>query len=131
MEQFKQEECNCPYIPCSYTTYDKTLSYAKFPAGHFTSVLNRSHVISLVPFPNFVVSSDENVTYLNDNFTESFLTNNFAKLRIFYDDLTSIIMEEYVEYSTSQYIIDFAGYIEWFSGAGFLTLFEIIELCFG
>ena len=39
-------------------------------------------------------------------------------------------MEEYLEYSTSQFIIDFLGYIGLFTGAGFLTFFEIVELCF-
>ena len=127
---FNEEQCNCPF-PCEFSTYEKRLSYAKFPAGHFTSLLNRSHFISAVPFPEFVISTTENdVSYLNDNFTESFLTNNYAKIRIYYDYLVSTTMEEYLEYSTSQFIIDFAGYIEWFTGAGFITFFEVMDLFF-
>ena len=64
--------------------------------------------------------------YLNDNFTESFLTNNYAKIHIYYDYLVSTTMEEYLEYSTSQFIIDFLGYVGLFTGAGFLTFFEIV-----
>ena len=128
---YNEEQCNCPF-PCEFSTYTKRLSYAKFPARHFTSLLNRSHLISTVPFPEFVVSTTEdNVPYLNDNFTESFLTNNYAKIRINYENLVSITMEEYLEYSTSQFVIDFLGYIGLFTGAGFLTFFEILELCFG
>ena len=127
---YNEEQCNCPF-PCEFSTYEKRLSYAKFPARHFTSLLNRSHLISTVPFPEFVVSTTEdNVPYLNDNFTESFLTNNYAKIRIYYDNLVSTTMEEHLEYSTSQFVIDFAGYVEWFTGAGFITFFEVMDLFF-
>ena len=127
---FDEEQCYCP-LPCEFSTYEKRLSYAKFPAGHFTSVLNRSHIISMLEFPKFVMgTAEDDIRYLNNNFTESFLTNNYAKIRIYYDYLVSTTMEEYLEYSTSQFIIDFLGYIGLFTGAGFLTFFEIVELCF-
>ena len=44
---FNEEQCDCPF-PCEFSTYEKRLSYAKFPARHFTSLLNRSHFISTV-----------------------------------------------------------------------------------
>ena len=41
-------------------------------------------------------------------------------------------MEEGLEYSTFQFIADFGGHIiGLFTGAGFLTIFEIIQLCCG
>ena len=132
---YSVEQCNCPN-PCELTIYEKTLSHAKFPAHHYTSVINRSRIVSKLPFPEFVTgtTTGENNTdihHLNDNFTESFVTKNYAKIRIYYDDLVTITMEEYLEYSTPQFVIDFLGYIGLFTGAGFLTIFEIIELCFG
>ena len=127
---FDEDQCYCP-LPCKFSTYEKRLSYAKFPAGHFTSVLNRSHIMSILPFPEHVIgTTEDDIRYLNNNFTESFLTNNYAKIRIYYDYLISTTMEEYLEYSTSQFIIDFAGYIEWFTGAGFITFFEAMDLFF-
>ena len=131
---FDREQCGCP-IECHMTDYEKTLSYAKFPADHITLLMNNSNFISNYPFPDFVISNAtyDNGTeyrYLNDNFTESFLSNNFAKMFIYYDDLVSITMEESLEYSTFQFIADFGGHIGLFTGAGFLTLFEIIDLCY-
>ena len=98
-------------------------------------LLNVPHLVEFLPFPDFVVSSavDENgepYKYLNDNFTESFISNNYAKILIYYDTLTSTTLEEGLEYSTTQFLIDFGGYIGLFTGAGFLTLFELFELCF-
>ena len=55
---YNKEQCNYPF-PCEFSTFQKRLSYAKFPAGHFTSLLNRSHFVSTVPFPEFVVSTTE------------------------------------------------------------------------
>jgi len=133
---FDLEKCGCPYTSCDFTIYEKTFSYAKFPGRHYSNLLNRSHLISYLPLPEFVISTikgenDTDIPYLNDNFTESFMINNYAKIRIYYDALISGSMEEYLEYSTPQFIIDFLGYIGLFTGAGFLTFFEIIELCFG
>jgi len=65
---------------------------------------------------------------LNENYTESYITNNYAKIVIYYDTLTSVTLDEGLEYSTSQFLVDFGGYIGLFTGARFITLFEIIEL---
>jgi len=76
---------------------------------------------------------DENGTqihYLNKNFTESFLSKNIARVQIYFDSLTTTTMEEGLEYSTEQFLVDFGGYIGLFTGAGFLTFFELIDLCF-
>ncbi|XP_065886151.1 acid-sensing ion channel 1A-like [Dysidea avara] len=128
-------QCNCPPA-CEYSLYTKTLSYATFPASHFVSILNiSSSTIEESPSPEFVVSTtmDENGTekyYLNENFTESFLSKNFAQVQIYYDSLTTTTMEEGLEYSTYQFLVDFGGYIGLFTGAGFLTLFELLDFCF-
>ncbi|XP_065885064.1 acid-sensing ion channel 1A-like isoform X2 [Dysidea avara] len=134
-DMFNMSQCNCPPA-CEYSQYTKTLSYATFPASHFVSILNiSSSAIKESPSPEFVVSTtmDENGTekyYLNENFTESFLSKNFAQVQIYYDSLTTTTMEEGLEYSLAQFLIDFGGYIGLFTGAGFLTLFELLDLCF-
>ena len=133
--KFDENNCNCP-IGCDYTTYQRTLSYATYPAGHLMDSLNSSTSLLQYPvFPEFVVSStvDENgseVLYLNDNFNETYFQKNFAKLRIYYDNLHVVTNEEILDYSLFQFIADFGGHIGLFTGAGFLTFFEIIELCF-
>jgi len=129
---FTKDTCNCP-IECESTIYQTTLSHGKFPAAHFVRLLNHPRLIDYLPVPDFVVNStvDENgkpYQYLNENFTESFITNNYAKILIYYDSLRSTSVEEGLEYSTAQFLIDFGGYIGLFTGAGFLTLFELFEL---
>ena len=134
VQRFDQERCDCP-VACETTVYQKTLSYAKFPADHIALLLNNTSILSNYPFPDFIISNatDDNgieYRYLNDNFTESFLSSNFAKVFIYYDELVSITMEEGLRYTEFQYIADFGGYIGVFTGAGFLTFFEIIDLCY-
>ena len=134
VERLDQERCDCP-IACESTIYQKTLSYAKFPADHIALLLNNSNILSSYPFPDFIISNDtdgngKEFHYLNDNFTESFLSSNFAKVFIYYDELVSTTMEEGLRYTTFQYIADFGGYIGVFTGAGFLTFFEIVDLCY-
>ena len=126
------KQCHCP-LACEYSLYTTTLSYATFPASHFTSLLNMSN--PAMSSPQFVVSTkvDENGTqihYLNKNFTESFLSKNIARVQIYFDSLTTTTMEEGLEYSTEQFLVDFGGYIGLFTGAGFLSFFELIDLCF-
>lgn len=133
--KFDINQCNCP-IGCHFTTNEKTLSYGKYPAGHLTDTLNNSGSLELNPvLPDFVISSttDENGSstfYLNDKFDEPFIRNNLAKLRIYYDNLLVVTNEETLDYSLFQFVADFGGHIGLFTGAGFLTLFEILELCF-
>lgn len=133
--KFNELRCDCP-IACDFTTYERTLSYAKFPAGHLTGTLNTSFFISQSSaLPEFLISNnvDEdgtNVTYLNDNFTETFMQKNLVKLRVYYDNLIVTTNEEVLDYTTFQFIADFGGHIGLFTGAGFLTFFEVIELCF-
>jgi len=42
IDSFDLDLCNCPPA-CEYSSYIKTLSYATFPASHFTSLLNMSN----------------------------------------------------------------------------------------
>ena len=133
--KFDINQCNCP-IGCDFSTNEKTLSYGKYPAGHLTDTLNNSGSLALNPvLPDFVISNatDKNgssMFYLNDKFDESFIRNNLAKLRIYYDNLLVVTNEEILDYTLFQFIADFGGHIGLFTGAGFLTLFEILELCF-
>jgi len=128
----RRRSCDCP-VACQSTHYQPTLSYAKFPAAHFVTLLNNPNLVPLLPFPDFVINRgvDENgqtYEYLNENYTESYITSNYAKIVIYYDTLTTTTMEEGLEYSTEQFLVDFGGYIGLFTGAGFITLFELIEL---
>lgn len=135
LARFDGQGCDCP-IGCDFTIYEKTLSYAKYPAGHLTNTLNNSLFLSENSvLPDFVINSTVDkdgteIRYLNDNFTESFLQNNLAKLRIYYDSLLVTNNEEILDYTLFQFVADFGGHIGLFTGAGFLTLFEVIELCF-
>ena len=131
---FSEEQCNCP-IPCDFTTYEKMLSHSRFPASHIVNLFVNSEFLSQTGyrFPDFVISAKNNTggQYLNENFNRTFLMDNLVKLQIYYDTLVTTTMEEGLEYTTAQFIADFSGYVGLFTGAGFLTIFEIIQMCFG
>ena len=131
---FSEEQCNCP-IACNSISYEKMLSHSRFPASHIVKLFANSEFLSQTGYklPDFVISTKNStgVRYLNENFNGTFLMDNFVKLQIYYDTLISTSMEEGLEYTTAQFIADFSGYVGLFTGAGFLTIFEIIQLCFG
>ena len=130
--------CDCP-ITCDSTLYERLLSYSKYPASHVAELVRGSDAflsLSNYDFPRFVINTTDHgngtvVEHLNENFNKSFLANNGLVLRVYYDTLTTTSMEEGLEYSKFQFIADFGGHIGLFIGAGFLTIFEIIQLCFG
>ena len=129
--------CDCPFT-CDFTLHERFLSYSKFPASHFATLLRTSNAYLTnidYQFPDFVIDTEyvngTEVQSLNENFNKSFLEDNTLILRVYYDTLTSTEMEEGLEYSMFQFIADFGGHIGLFIGAGFLTIFEIIQLCFG
>ena len=132
------EQCDCP-IACDFAVYERLLSYSKFPASHFAALIRDSDSYlsqTDYDFPDFIISTRNDsdgteVRYLNENFNQSFLTDNTLVLQIYYNTLTSTSMEEGLEYSIFQFIADFGGHIGLFTGAGFLTIFEIIQLCCG
>ena len=131
----EMEQCDCP-IACDFTVYETSLSYSRFPAGHFAELLRNSDFYlqnSTYDFPDFLISTnnDTGVRYFNENLNQSFFTTNTLVLRVYYNTLTSTSMEEGLEYSRFQFIADFGGHIGLFTGAGFLTVFEIIQLCCG
>jgi len=132
LKMYNMRHCRCP-LACNYSQYKTALSYATFPASNFVSILNMSSETEGAP--DFVVNTrvDENgteISYLNKNFTESFLSKNIVRVEIYFDSLTTTTMEEGLEYSISQFLVDFGGYIGLFTGAGFVTFFELIDLCF-
>ena len=130
--------CDCP-ITCDFTLYERLLSYSKYPASHVAALVRDSDAflsLSNYDFPRFVINTTDYgngtvVEHLNENFNKSFLTDNGLVLSVYYDTLTTTSMEEGLEYSIFQFIADFGGHIGLFIGAGFLTIFEIIQLCFG
>jgi len=60
-----------------------------------------------------------------------FFRENFLKITLYYNQLTMSTYTEVMEYDTWQYIADFGGHLGLFTGAGFLTLFEVMEVCLG
>ena len=131
---WKNYSCDCP-IPCNIPdSYQHTLSYALFPAQHFPSLIERAGVLnSKSPaIPSFILTTDtNNNTRFNENKTDDFFRNNFLKITMYYNQLAQNSYTEVREYDTFQFIADFGGHLGLFTGAGFLTLFEIIEVCLG
>jgi len=128
---WKKYRCDCP-ISCSIPdSYQHTLSYALFPAQHFPSLIERAGVLNNA-IPDFILSTDaNNIMRFNENVTQDFFRNNFLKITLYYNQLTQNSYTEIREYETFQFIADFGGHLGLFTGAGFLSLFEIIELCLG
>jgi len=131
---WKNYTCDCS-IPCNIPdSYQYALSYALFPAQHFSSLIERAGVLNSgsPAIPDFILSTDaNNFTRFNENITEEFFRNNFLKITLYYNQLTQNSYTEVMEYETFQFIADFGGHLGLFTGAGFLTLFEIIDACLG
>ena len=131
---WKNHKCDCPtpcYIPDSY---QHTLSYALFPAQHFPSLIERAGVLNnrSPAIPDFILTTDaNNVTRFNENRTQDFFRDNFLKITLYYNQLSRNSYTEIQEYETFQFIADFGGHLGLFTGAGFLTLFEVIAVCLG
>jgi len=66
---------------------------------------------------NTANKSGEFYEYLNEHFTESVISLRF----LFTTTLTNTTVEVGLEYSLSQFVIDFCGYIGLFAIAGYLS----------
>lgn len=132
---FQLEQCDCP-VPCSSIVYDTHLSYSRFPAAHLGQVYNNSYFIQsgVVPVPSFAVINytDANgtvISYLNSMVvTPAALQQNYLKLAVYYEALEYGVVTEELQYTPGRFVADFIGFIGFFIGAGFLSIFEAIEL---
>jgi len=132
--RFSYTSCDCP-IPCEIPeSYKHELSYSVYPSRHYPVLLERTGVLNnQTALPDFVLTYDNatNVTSLNKNGTVEFFRENFLKITLYYNQLSMSTYTEILEYQTFQYIADFGGHLGLFTGAGFLTLFEVMEVCLG
>jgi len=131
---FKYTQCDCP-LPCEIPeSYKHELSYSMYPSQHYATLLERLGVLNnRTALPDFVLTydSENNVTRLNGNGTLEFFRENFLKITFYFNQLTITKYTEVLEYQTFQYIADFGGHLGLFTGAGFLTFFEFMEVCLG
>lgn len=134
-EQFEPQLCDCP-VPCESVLYDAKFSYSKYPASHYLQIINTTtYLNSSTSLPEFIITrtmtNGSDVLYLNTNASRDFFDNNYLSFYIYYDTLEYVEIEEVIEYNLFQYIADFGGFMGFFTGAGFLTFFEMIELIYG
>ena len=134
-KSFQLEQCDCP-VSCSNVVYDTHLSYSRYPAAHIGLVYNNSYFIQsgVIPVPSFAIINytDANgtvISYLNGAVvTHSALLQNTLKLAVYYEALEYSVVTEELQYTLGRFIADFIGFIGFFIGAGFLSIFEAIEL---
>ena len=133
-ELFEPQLCDCP-VPCEGVLYNTKFSYSKYPATHYFDVINTTAYLNSTPLPDFIVSrttiNGSDIIYLNSQGSRFFFDSNYLTFYIYYDTLEYTEIEEVIEYNLFQYIADFGGFLGFFTGAGFLTFFEVIELIYG
>ena len=125
-----RSQCDCP-LPCDIAAhYQYTLSYSAYPAKHFPLLLQRMDILSKIPgIPEHIhnLNTTNNVTAQNELL--NFFKENIVKITLYYNQLSQRIATEVAEYESFQFIADFGGHLGLFTGAGFLTFFEFIEVC--
>ena len=125
---WKHYECDCP-LPCVISeSYRYELSHSAYPAKHFPMLLQKSGALAnMSGIPSFI--HELNATD-NDKIFD-FFKENIVKISLYYNQLSQSKQTEVLEYSAFQFIADFGGHLGLFTGAGFLTFFEFVEVCFG
>ena len=125
-------QCDCP-LPCDIPAhYQYALSYSAYPARHFPLLLHRTGILSNVRgVPDYIhnLNVTDNITAQNEIF--NFFKENVVKITLYYNQLSQHVVTEVAEYEAFQFIADFGGHLGLFTGAGFLTFFEFIEVCLG
>lgn len=124
--------CDCP-LPCSIpNSYQYALSYSGYPAKHFPLLLHKAGLLAnMAGIPDYIrnLNATKNVTAQNEMF--NFFKENLAKTTFYYNQLSRTKVTEVAEYEAFQFIADFGGHLGLFTGAGFLTFFEFVEVCLG
>ena len=133
-EQFEPQLCDCP-VPCGSVTYSAKFSYSRYPSQNYLQFINTTAFLNSTILPGFIVTRNStngtDTLFLNANASTSFFDENYLSLYVFYDRLEYTEIEEVIEYDLFQFFADFGGFIGFFTGAGFLTSFELIELLYG
>lgn len=136
IERFEPQLCDCP-VPCKSVLYDTEFSYSRYPSQNYVQNINITAYLNFTtsPLPDFIITrstiNGTDLVYLNSNASTNFFASNFLSFYIYYDTLEYVEIEEVVEYNVFQYFADFGGFLGFFTGAGFLTFFEMIELIHG
>ena len=129
---WEQNECDCP-LHCNVPeSYKYELSYSAYPGRHFPLLLYRAGVLANTPgIPESIrqLNATNNITAQNEIF--DFFKENIVKITLYYNQLSLNKLTEVTEYGAFEFIADFGGHLGLFTGAGFLTLFEFVELCLG
>jgi len=125
-------QCDCP-LPCNIPeSYRFELSYSAYPAKHVPLLLHKAGVL---PNVSGLPESIHNPNATDDKATQEellkFFKENFVKITLYYNQLSLNKLTEVLEYDTFQFIADFGGHLGLFTGAGFLTFFEFVEVCLG
>ena len=125
---WEHHECDCP-LPCDIPeSYNYELSYSAYPGKHFPLLLHKAGVLANTPgIPESIRKL--NATAQNEIF--DFFKENIVKITLYYNQLSLNKLTEVTEYGMFEFIADFGGHLGLFTGAGFLTLFEFVELCLG
>jgi len=125
-------ECDCP-LPCDIPEfYNYELSYLAYPGRHFPLLLDKAGVLANTPgIPESIrkLNATNNATAQTEIF--SFFKENMVKITLYYNQLSLNKFTEVTEYGVFEFVADFGGHLGLFTGAGFLTLFEFVELCLG
>jgi len=131
---FQPELCDCP-VACSETVYDTHLSYSRYPASHISRVYNNSYFLQsgVIPVPSFAISNytDANgtvISFLRSTVSLAGIRSNYLKLAVYYDAMEYTLVDEKLQYTVGRFFADFTGFIGFFIGAGFLSVFEVMEL---
>ena len=124
--------CDCP-LPCDIPAhYQYALSYSAYPARHFPLLLHRTGILSRVQgIPDYIHNLNVTGNITAQNIMFNFFKENVVKITLYYNQLSRHVVTEVAEYEIFQFIADFGGHLGLFTGAGFLTFFEVIEVCMG
>ncbi|XP_038604364.1 LOW QUALITY PROTEIN: acid-sensing ion channel 4 [Tachyglossus aculeatus] len=95
--------CACP-TPCNLTRYGKEISMVRIPNRGSARYLARKY-----------------------NLNETYIRENFLVLDVFFEALTSEVLEQRAAYSLSALLGDIGGQMGLFIGASILTLLEILD----
>ncbi|XP_028919023.1 acid-sensing ion channel 4-like [Ornithorhynchus anatinus] len=95
--------CTCP-TPCNLTRYGKEISMVRIPNRGSARYLARKY-----------------------NRNETYIRENFLVLDVFFEALTSEVLEQRAAYSLSALLGDIGGQMGLFIGASILTLLEILD----
>ena len=131
---FQFELCDCP-IPCSSAVFDAHISYSSYPASHLIDVYNNSYFLQsgVIPLPrrvahNYTDANGTVISYIPGTVNRARPKNNNLKIGMYYEAQEYTVVSEELQYTLGRFVADFTGFVGIFIGAGFLSIFEVLEL---